>query len=350
MTGSMIADYPHTLAGHCGSGSMRDLLGWAGLSYGDRPMGEGTVFGLSGTIAFTYLRGPGLGTPIYLVGRGPTLTEQLCDRLGIGHELRCTDDPAEGWTWVRDELDDGRPVLCWAEMAELPYLRVTMRMSRHDIVVTGYDTAAGTVTIVDNDREQPQTIGLDDLARARSAQGFPMPTRHACYRLRFPEQLPEIAPVAAGACIEAAAGLGEGVGLPRPVAASVLASGTHGVRTFVDDLEGWDDLFCPDELARALTALRVFIDKAGTGGALFRRLQWEFLTDLADQIPTPQASAARDGYARVAEAWSAVAAATRGDDRAGARLSKVRAAAAGLPELEANGEALLRELAASLGG
>ena len=46
MGGSMVAGYPHRIGGHCGSGSLRDLLEWAGLSYGDAPMGEGAVFGL----------------------------------------------------------------------------------------------------------------------------------------------------------------------------------------------------------------------------------------------------------------------------------------------------------------
>ncbi|MBB2506475.1 hypothetical protein H5411_46160 [Amycolatopsis echigonensis] len=49
MTGRrVISDYPHQLAGHCGSGALRDLMQWARLSYDETPLDEGTVFGLGG--------------------------------------------------------------------------------------------------------------------------------------------------------------------------------------------------------------------------------------------------------------------------------------------------------------
>lgn len=50
-------------------------------------------------------------------------------------ELRKTDDPILGWKWVTVGLDAGRAVMVWADIAELPYLRVRLRVSRHDIVV-----------------------------------------------------------------------------------------------------------------------------------------------------------------------------------------------------------------------
>ncbi|MFA6574914.1 MAG: BtrH N-terminal domain-containing protein [Nocardioides sp.] len=34
-------------------------------------------------------------------------------------------------------MEGGRPVRLWADIAELPYLRVKLSMSRHDIVVIG---------------------------------------------------------------------------------------------------------------------------------------------------------------------------------------------------------------------
>lgn len=173
MSSRLVADYPHRSAGHCGSGSLCDLVEWAGLRYGDAPLSEGMVFGLGGDLSFRYLRAPGLGSPFYLVGRGANLTTRFCDRLGIGYTKLSADDPDAGWELLRHELDAGRPVLCWADMRELPYLNVRMQMSRHDIVVIGYDDTTGTVQVVDNDRPEVQTIGQHDLARARRSTGFP---------------------------------------------------------------------------------------------------------------------------------------------------------------------------------
>ncbi|MBW0126427.1 BtrH N-terminal domain-containing protein [Pseudonocardia oceani] len=344
MGGSMVAGYPHRIGGHCGSGSLRDLLDWAGLSYGDAPMGEGAVFGLGGSLSFSYLRGPGLGTPIYLVGRGAALTEQFSANLGIAQELRSTDDPVLGWEWVRDELDAGRPVLCWAEMAELPYLRVKMRMSRHDIVVIGYDDDAGTVVVVDNDRAEPQTIGRDDLARARSAVGFPVPTRHTCFRLGFPDALPDLRAAAARACAEAVHGMSD----PAAAMGATAVAGTAGVAAFVADLDLWAEQFPGDALDRALFSLQVFVEKAGTGGGLFRRLQAEFLTDLGGWVHDPAVFAAAAVYRRLADTWSRTASAAVGGAPASDRLAAVRREAAALPALECEGVERLAALAQRL--
>lgn len=350
MGGALVAGYPHRLGGHCGSGALRDLLEWAGLSYGDAPLGEGSVFGLGGALGFSYARGPGFGTPFHLVGRGPSLTEQLCARLGVEQEILATDDPAQGWAWVRDELDAGRPVLCWAEMAELPYLRVKMRMSRHDIVVIGYDDDAGTVVVVDNDRAEPQTIGHGDLARARSARGFPVPTRHTCFRLAFPQNLPELAATAKRACADAVRGMTDAApGLPGMAGGGLAGAGTGvgGVGAFVADLGRWSDLDAA-ELERALFTLWVFVEKAGTGGGLFRRLQADFLADLAGHLPDPSVHEARDVYRLLAARWSELAAAAVADRPAVQRLAAVCERASALPVLEAEGVRRLSAVADSM--
>lgn len=136
---------------------------WTGLGY-DGPPDEGLVFALGGALSLTYIRSNALMPPVYLVGRGPGFEVDLPRRLGGTVEVLATDDPAEGWENLRGEIDQGRPALVWAEIAELPYLRV--RMSRHDIVVVGYDRAQGVAYIADNDRQDLQRIPLDALARA----------------------------------------------------------------------------------------------------------------------------------------------------------------------------------------
>lgn len=66
--------------------------------------------------------------PVYLVGRGGDLATDLQTRLGAAVTVRPTDDPQQSRGWVRDSMRSGRPALVWADIAELPYLRV--RVSR----------------------------------------------------------------------------------------------------------------------------------------------------------------------------------------------------------------------------
>lgn len=348
-----ISDYPHQLAGHCGSGALRDLMQWAGLSYDDTPLAEGTIFGLGGELGFSYLRQTAMSPPIYLVGRGADLTGQFAHRMGLTVTQHATDDPDEGWAWVRNELDHGYPVLCWADIAELPYLRVRLSMSRHDIVIIGYDNHTATATVVDNDRADPQHVPYDALARARCSTGFPAPTRHTTYRLRYPTQLPPLTKTAADACHAAAAALRRTTppftdGELDSVPDLIHGNGLHGLTIFIADLTRWPDLFPPDQLDAALRALAAFIDKAGTGGGLFRRLQADYLTYLADLTRLPIARQAADTYTQLAQLWSKLATTATADTDALARIQAICDTAHHLPALEHRGADDLNNLAHTL--
>ena len=347
----VLLDYPHRGAGHCGSGALRDLLDWAGLGWGGPP-DEGLVFGLGGGLGFAYLRVPGLAPPVYLVGRGGDLEVDLLGRLGATVDLRRTDDPVLGWQWVRSELDAGRPVMVWADIAELPYLRVRLQMSRHDIVVIGYDDDEQIAFVVDNDRDDVQQVQYDALARARSSKAFPEPTRHATFATTWPQQLPDLAAVAADAFAASAASMRTGGAdlverswLPN---GSVSGTGLAGVQALAADIGSWADVMDETTLESALRALPVFVEKAGTGGGLFRRLQAASCHDVAARTGTTASRAAGEAYDRCAQAWSELGVAATSEGPLASRVARVGRAAAALSglELEAVGE--LERAASSL--
>lgn len=334
MTTVRLDDYRHQLAGHCGSGALRDLIEWAGLGW-DGPPSEGLVFGLGGGLAFMYLRVPGLTPPVYAVGRDADLELDLCERLGIDVEERQTDEPDLAWRWVTGELEGRRPVMIHADIARLPYLRVRLSNTRHDIVVIGYDDDRGVAWVVDNDREDVQEVPLDALARARSSTGFPDPARHATYPMRFPDALPELLDVARDAAAASVRNLRQGAGvlfdpLGLPPAA-VVGSGLAGVETFAEDIARWPGVLSGDELNQAVRAVSVFIEKAGTGGGMFRRLQASFCADVAGYTGDYGFAAAADAYRSCANGWSRLARTCREqpDDHAA-----IAAAASELPALE----------------
>ncbi|CAB4895916.1 MAG: DUF4872 domain-containing protein [Actinobacteria bacterium] len=333
----VLLDYPHRGAGHCGSGALRDLLDWAGLGW-DGPPDEGLVFGLGGGLGFAYLRVPGLVPPVYMVGRGGDLEVDLLARLGATVDLRRTDDRVLGWQWVRDELDAGRPVMVWADIAELPYLRVRLQMSRHDIVVIGYDDDEQVAYVVDNDREGVQSVPYEALARARSSQAFPEPTRHATFATTWPQHLPDLADVAADAFAASAESMRTGGAdlvdrslLPE---GSISGTGLAGVQSLADDVGTWADMLDETTLESALRALPVFVEKAGTGGGLFRRLQAASCHDIATRTGSAASRAAGEAYDRCAQAWSELGTVAVADGPLTTRARNAAAAARALPTLE----------------
>lgn len=346
---SMIEHYPHRMGGHCGSGAMRDLMEWSGVGY-DGPPDEGLVFALGGALSLTYVRSDALMPPVYLVGRGPDFEVDLPRRLGGTVEVLATDDPAEGWENLRAEIDRGRPTLVWAEIAELPYLRVQLRMSRHDIVVVGYDEAKRVAFIADNDRAELQHVPLDALARARRSTSFPQPTRHTLFRVNWPPTLPSLHTAAAEAFAQSAASLSTPTG---STIAGPAEHGSHGLdaaAALASDVSSWDALSA-DELEMHLFTLGAFIEKAGTGGGLFRRLLAQGCEKIA-RLTGDHATAdlANDAH-RAAAAWTAVArAAVQRDHISSERLRSVITLAEALPEVETNLVASLRKAATSLTG
>lgn len=331
---TLIQDYPHRMGGHCGSGAMRDLLHWHGLGW-DGPPGEGLVFALGGALGLSYLRSGDLMPPLYLVGRGADFEVDLPRRLGGQVQVLATDDPEEGWSWVRDEVDAGRPSLVWGDIAELPYLRVKLQMSRHDIVVIGYDQQKGIAFVVDNDRADVQEVPLDALARARSSTSFPQPTRHCTYRITWPSGLPALAGAAAEAFGQSAHNMRQPSG--EKIVDPTAGGGVEGLAAAADlvaDVSTWDDL-PDDELEILLYSLGAFVEKAGTGGGLFRRLLAEGCGDVARLTGDVATADLAQSASRCAQAWTRTArAGIQRDVDARARLEGVVSAASRLPELE----------------
>jgi hypothetical protein len=328
---------PHRRAGHCGSGALRDLLEFHGLSWGAEPLSEGMVFGLGAGLGFAYVELPGMDPPLYLVGRTGALERDVCANLGIDLDLRQTDDPAEGWRVLREALDAGEPTMVWADIRHLEYLRVRLQMTMHDIVITGYDETEGVAFVADNDRDEIQRCSLAALARARNSDGFPRPNRHGTWLMDFPARLPHPKETVRRAIVAAVANMhtgGESLEAPSD------ALGLAGAATLAAGFAGWPDRF-GDRLPAALRGLHVFVVKAGTGGALFRSLHARFLQDAAELLDDAGLRAAGAIYDELAGAWVAAAEAAGADDtpeRAHAAAAPHVARAA---ELEAAGVAAM---------
>jgi Butirosin biosynthesis protein H, N-terminal/Domain of unknown function (DUF4872) len=294
---------PHRRAGHCGSGALRDLLEFHELSWTAEPLSEGMVFGLGAGLGFAYVELPEREPPIYLVGRTAGLERDICEHLDIALDLRQTDDPAEGWAVLRQALDAGRPTMVWADIQHLEYLRVKLQMTMHDIVVTGYDESEGVAFIADNDRDEIQRCSLPALARARNSQAFPGPNRHATWLMDFPAALPDPAQAVRGALAGAIENMrGGGQGLTTGAEGMGLA----GVEVFAETYREWPQRF-GEKLEAAMHGLRVFIVKAGTGGALFRGLHAGFAHDAGSLLADSRLQDVATVYDDLAAEWVALA-------------------------------------------
>jgi hypothetical protein len=214
-----------------------------------------------------------------------------------------------------------------ADIRELDYLRVKLSNTMHDVVVTGYDPHEGVALIADNDREEIQRCSIESLQRARGSQGFPGPSHHATWVMRFPDALPEPRVAVERAMGQAVANMTKG---GDALAGMAPGCGLDHVAQLAESYPHWPERY-GDRLAAAMGGLWVFIVKAGTGGAMFRSLQAGFLRESAELLGDARVGAAASVYEGLAGEWAALA-----DAAAGARDGDAPAAhAGGLPHIEA---------------
>jgi butirosin biosynthesis protein H-like/uncharacterized protein DUF4872 len=309
--GRVNIEFSHRRGGHCGSGCFRDLLEHHALSYGPLPMSESMAFGLSGGLAFLFAERvvlpecPDVELPLYLNGRSPDLELTACAHLGIDLDLRTTDDPGQGWRWLREELDAGRPTMVWANIGDLDYLDVNLDNTHHDVVVTGYDLDRRVASVADYDRDGIELCSLDSLARARRSSAFPGPARHATWVMRFPAALPDPRRAVETAVARTVAAMRSRSGHGAP-----YESGLDAVASFARSYLDWPERF-GDGLRSALKLLHVFIDRAGTGGALFRGFFARFLGEAAALLRDPAIGRVAVAYRELAAAWRGLSATVR---------------------------------------
>ncbi|MBN9618564.1 MAG: DUF4872 domain-containing protein, partial [Actinobacteria bacterium] len=167
--------------------------------------------------------------------------------------------------------------------------------------------------------------------------GFPQPTRHTIYDITWPSTLPELRAAAADAFQHSADTMtAPGRSAIAGPNTDPTATGLQAVRDFAQDIERWPEAFDEPTLDVALKSLAAFIEKAGTGGGLFRHLLAQGCSDIGHQVDDPSLPPLAEAASHAATAWTSLAAAgTRADTDTGARWLAVTSAAQRLPELEA---------------
>jgi hypothetical protein len=181
--------------------------------------------------------------------------------------------------------------------------------------------------VADNDREEIQRCSIESLQRARGSQGFPGPSHHATWVMRFPDALPDPRRAVERALRQSVANMTERA---EGLAGLESGCGLDHVAQLAESYEEWPARY-GDRLARALGGLWVFIVKAGTGGAMFRSLQAGFLRESSALLSDARLAHAADVYEELAGEWVALA-----DAAAAARDGDPAAAhSAGCPHMEA---------------
>jgi hypothetical protein len=276
---------------HCETTALGVLLRHQGID-----LSEPMLFGLGRGLSFIYWDSKNMGFP-FLGGRVKPfeLTRNLADVLGFELQVWETTSPRKAWANVVEVIDGGRPVGLQLDSFHLEYFTAKVHFGGHVVAMYGYDDQVAH--LVDTEQQGGAvSTGLDSLALARAARG-PMAARHRSFTVTVPRGMPaphtRIVPAVAG-CARAF--------LNPPIA----NLGHRGIDKAGKAVRTW--LGRSDDPGRDLPQAALLMERAGTGGALFRNLYRDFLAECGQLLDSEHLRTGHRLYTEAAALWTEVAA------------------------------------------
>jgi hypothetical protein len=276
---------------HCETSALGVLLRHQGLD-----LSEPMLFGLGSGLSFIYWDSKNMDFP-FLGGRVKPfeLTRNLAARLGLELVVQETGSARKAWENVATAIDAGRPVGLQLDSYHLDYFTSKVHFGGHVVALYGYDEH--DAHLVDTGQQGGAvSTSLSSLARARAARG-PMTARHRSFTLTAAGKVPSLESRIIPAVTDCADAF-----LDPPIA----NLGHRGIEKAGKLVPGW--LRRTDDPRRDLPQAALLMEKAGTGGALFRNLYRDFLAECAQLLDSGHLRTGHRLYSEAAGLWTDVAA------------------------------------------
>lgn len=301
----VLDEYINTTSGHCGSGSMQDLL----RHYCHLDLSEGVVFGLGSGIDAMYMSAPTQNPGVMMIGRSGTMEADLARNLGLDYHEQIEADDEKAWELVREDVANGKPTMISGDIYYLDYRRFKVHFPGHRFVLVGFDDEACEVYLADRTDVDIQTCTAEGLRLSRNS-----PAGMSTHNLWGQFRSGRVAYSLEAAC-ESALNMSTARMLGQDKSQIEIIqlltgghgfaySGLEGLRHFSEDLANWQQRHSDPAMASYLLDTIV---NFGTGGACFRTLYKDFLGWACDIRPDLVDPIACDAIEASAHAWDRVA-------------------------------------------
>ncbi|QXV56058.1 BtrH N-terminal domain-containing protein [Amycolatopsis sp. TNS106] len=275
---------------HCETSTLQVLLRHAGVE-----LSEPMLFGLGEGLGFIYWDGKNLPFP-FLGGRSKPIeiTRKLSDRLGLSLRVKETTSARTAWRNVAEEIDAGVPVGLQLDSYHLEYFTSKVHFGGHFAALYGYDDERAF--LVDTSQQGGSvSTSLESLERARGQKG-PMAAKNRSFTIGADTPLVPLADAIRTAVRANAAEF-----LDPPIA----NLGYRGIGKAAAQVRKW--LERSSDPARDLPQAAVLMERAGTGGALFRRIYRDFLEESTALVDDAGLRTAYGKYREIVPLWTEVA-------------------------------------------
>lgn len=274
---------------HCETTTVGNLLQNCGLK-----ISEPMLFGIGEGLSFLYWDSKQMGFP-FLGGRckPDVLTENIVKNLNLSIEVSQTTSKSKAWENVKSKIDNGIPVGLKLDCYYLEYFMQKIHFAGHYVTIYGYDDKFAY--LIDTDQQGPNVkTSLVSLSDARSAKG-PMSSKNRSFTIARGNEQPNLKDVIISAIYNNAY---EYLNPP------IQNISFKGIRKTAKVIESWFER--PGVTPELITQVGTLMEKAGTGGALFRNVYRDFLNECNELYPDLKLKNANKKFCTIAGMWTEV--------------------------------------------
>ena len=274
---------------HCETTATGTLLRQLGIE-----LSEPMLFGLGEGLGFIYWNMKTMDFP-FIGGRIKTdlLTQNIAENLNLELSVKETSSTQKAWNNVKQLLDQGQVVGLKLDCYHLEYFSSPFHFAGHYVAMYGYDTAAAYLVDTRQQGGQVKT-SLKSLALARAEKG-PMASKNLYYTLKRTDRKFDLKTEIPTAIRNNAEEY-----LNPPITNMAY----KGILKTSTEIINWFNT--SKDIGNEFKTSAMMMEKAGTGGALFRNLYRDFLKESCDLLKLDTLKTGYEAFVEIAELWTSV--------------------------------------------
>lgn len=274
---------------HCETTSTGTLLLQLGIE-----MSEPMLFGIGEGLGYIFWNMKTMGLP-FIGGRvkPDALTSTIARNLNLKLNVKETASTLRAWENVKELLDKGQPVGLKLDCYHLEYFSKPFHFAGHYAAIYGYDDEFAYLVDTNQQGGKVRT-SLKSLALARSEKGS-MASKNLYYTIQKNDKSNDLSEVIVKAIRNNAY---------LHVHPPISNIGYKGIFKTGKEVVNWFNTSKDVEHDFRTTAR--MMEKAGTGGAIFRNLYRDFLKESYDLLKLEKLQEGYEAFVEIAASWSTV--------------------------------------------
>jgi Domain of unknown function (DUF4872)/Butirosin biosynthesis protein H, N-terminal len=285
----IIKDFDKFEGKHCETTATGTLLKQIGID-----LSEPMLFGIGQGLGFIFWNMKIMDFP-FIGGRvkPDLLTENICRNLNLKLEVKETSSKKRGWENATKYIEQGKAVGLKLDCYHLEYFATKIHFAGHYVAMYGYDEEF--VYLVDTNQQGREVkTSLKSLELARSEKG-PMSSKNMTFAISDNDNSYDLKEVIKKAIYY------NSMDFLNPPIKNI---GYKGILKTSVEIKKW--FKNSKDIKGDFQTTAMLMEKAGTGGSIFRNLYRDFLKESYELLNLGVIKEAYEDYAEIADLWKNV--------------------------------------------